>query len=110
MSMRDQIVEILCDELYENRQCVEGHEHAADAILDALPDMIAPLVWHGGMAIGLSGVYTLAEYKNLCFSWGFNEDDLWTHGTEADSLDEAKAAANTHLRAAIMAAFTGETR
>jgi hypothetical protein len=105
MSMRDQIADII-----KAKFALPFWEaKAADAILAALPDMIAPLVWEDNSAYSALGMYKIEEYKNLCFSWGLNEDDLWTHGTEADSLEQAKAAANTHHRAAIMAAFTGET-
>jgi hypothetical protein len=41
MSMRDKIADII----YDNVECVAHPEDAADAILAALPDMIAPLVW-----------------------------------------------------------------
>jgi hypothetical protein len=79
------------------------------AILAALPDMIAPLVW---------GLHALPDilhhysdhYTLICMADGYlvDFDDLSLgHGY---TLEQAKAAANTHHRAAIMAAFTGETQ
>ena len=103
-NMRDQIAEII-----ENELGHAGLEYIADGILAALPNMIAPLVWEDNSAYSVLGVYNIEEYKNLCFSWGLNEDDLWTYGTEADTLDAAQAAANKHHRAAIMSEFTGAT-
>jgi hypothetical protein len=84
----------------------------ADAILAALPDMIAPLVWVRSDVGGWNDDYhTLpTKYKirladengwKLSFDGGFRY---------CRNADEAKAAANTHHRAAIMAAFTGETQ
>ena len=105
-NMRDEICQIISDNYqFGNKSLIE----TADAILAALPDMIAPLVWEDNSAYSVLGVYNIEEYKNLCFSWGLNEDDLWTYGTEADTLDAAQSAANTHHRASIMAAFTGAT-
>jgi hypothetical protein len=83
---------------------------AADAILAALPDMIAPLVW-------VSQQYNIAaKGSGYCYSL------INTHGhysvavlspgsakviSRATSEDKAQAAANAHHRASIMAAFNG---
>ena len=111
MSMRDKIVEIIELEVLSTKNSDGwGCQNAADAILAALPSMIAPMVWKYNSAYSALGMYKIEKYKNLCFYWGLSEDDLWTYGTEADTLEAAQTAANTHHRAAIMAAFTGETQ
>jgi hypothetical protein len=118
MSMRDQIMNIIGDELYENRGDVYGAAAAADAVLQALPNMIAPLVWEHMIKVGYwrsqsaLGLYecgfddgwwaTLDGYQ----SWEWEpEEDPRSYSTEFAAQD----AANTHHRAAIMAAFKGET-
>jgi hypothetical protein len=107
--MRDKIADALA-KAHNVSKAGNGFKRDADAIIAALPEMIAPLVWERNWSSWTSGAYQIDEYTTLCFAWGLNEDDLWTHGTEADTLEEAQAAANTHHRAAIMAAFKGETQ
>jgi hypothetical protein len=109
MTTREKIAEVI-----ENELGHAGLEYIAGAILEALPDMIAPLVWKQsknfrvrttkvnlglqyGMQISLSGGAV----------WSVNTVKGWHN-----ALDEHEAIEhiNTHYRAAIMAAFTGETR
>jgi hypothetical protein len=105
IDMRNNISEVITDVL---GGCSYNNDAAADAILEALPDMIAPLVWserHHGFIF--SGAYRIAikgPLHSLCFS-------ITSIGevTDHDTLEQAQAAANTHHRDAIMAAFTGET-
>jgi hypothetical protein len=91
----------------------------ADAILAALPDMIAPLVWvNSDMAPGLlcdaiNGRYQIQDSGlGWCCMKATGKrrpegDDVPTfHSSEG----QAKAAANAHHRAAIMAAFNGEAK
>jgi hypothetical protein len=86
---------------------------SADAILAAMPDMIAPLVWEvdkygrGFIARSVAGTYG---------SWD-EGSPRWYPPTQGEaryrgarSLEEAQAAANAHHRAAIMAAFNGEAK
>ena len=105
IDMRNNISEVITDVL---GGCSYNNDAAADAILEALPDMIAPLVW---------GLHALPDilhhysdhYTLICMADGYlvDFDDLSLgHGY---TLEQAQAAANTHHRAAIMAAFTGET-
>jgi hypothetical protein len=79
---------------------------AADAILAALPDMIAPLVWmrNGSHWAGGYG-YVVRKFGGVYMLTVRN-----AHDQEFDTLEQAQAAANTHHRAAIMAAFTGKTQ
>jgi hypothetical protein len=104
MSMRNSIAHIIINDHDQHISAAS----MADAILDALPDMIAPLVW---------GLHALPDilhhysdhYTLICMADGYlvDFDDLSLgHGY---TLEQAQAAANTHHRAAIMAAFTGET-
>jgi hypothetical protein len=76
----------------------------ADRLAD-LPDMIAPLVWvrNGSHWAGGYGyvVRKLGSQYTLTIRNQFER--------EFDELEDAQSAANTHYRAAVMAAFTGET-
>jgi hypothetical protein len=109
--MRKQIEDIIWD------HCEDGEVFmdAADAILEALPSMIAPLVWDAGDGITASKEYFKAE-TNMGGSYWTMEGELSCsfdldafHEVDFNSATEAKAAANTHHRANIMAAFTGDT-
>jgi hypothetical protein len=108
-STRDKIEDIIEEFVSGVYDDAVGQREAADAILAALPDMIAPLVWDGFR----SGPYKIQLYDRGA--------DLWFCGKAIDydaeherllgdhltmlSVDELKQAANTHHRAAIMAAF-----
>jgi hypothetical protein len=117
MTMRDKIVEILCDELYEKRQCVEGQGEAADAILAALPNMIAPLVWEQIAETESGEIVAAGQYgidsgaTTGLFYVIFNGHELLDDPSGSviwyETLKDAQSAANDHHRAAIMAAFTG---
>jgi hypothetical protein len=104
MSMRNSIAHII----------INDHDHhisaasTADAILAALPDMIAPLVWAYDAGWHNAGHYVIKGSS-------FEEDVMWSYRgsycrTVFKNIAEAKDAANTHHRAAIMAAFTGKTQ
>jgi hypothetical protein len=110
MSMREQIADII----YDNVGCVAHPENAADAILDALPDMIAPLVWpvfsEGQLYRSASPIIYGESYSIRGGRLGWNA----YYGERMISPscgehEQAQDAANTHHRAAIMAAFTEET-
>jgi hypothetical protein len=100
-NMRDQIADIL-ENMPEN---MNGWEDAADAILEALPDMIAPL--------------DMPERRNNYWGHKFGYQVAHTHGDlfrvrlhgrvickDIRGFGRAVDWANTHHRAAIMAAFT----
>jgi hypothetical protein len=77
----------------------------ATAFIAALPEMIAPLVWYkDGFNNLSSGKYLLIGTIGGYRSYYGNEtlEGLY------HKKEEAKAAANAHHRASIMAAFTGE--
>ena len=140
-NMRDEIESILWDNRQNNGIDVV---YIADAILEALPNMIAPLVWgpmqwdtdsHGCDAWGeFSGSSTFTSMTNdgSYAIYQFSETEfMWTQGTVCNwrfstyrpmnnpdwvptipwhpTTKDAQDAANTHHRAAIMAAFTGAT-
>jgi hypothetical protein len=125
MGMRDSIAQIIAssglvpewrswdDLLPETRKHYQMH---ADAILAALPDMIAPLVWKAGDGVTADEEYFTAnavtggEYWTIEGELGCSFDMGSFYEVDFSSHTEAKAAANTHHRAAIMAAFTGETQ
>jgi hypothetical protein len=115
MSMRDKISDAI-PPFYDDRFSADD---IADAILEALPDMIAPLVWNypfrrvsGEMLapVFVSGLYySVAPVEGkweLKIRASHSVVGMGLHG----SIEATQAAANTHHRAAIMAAFTGETQ
>ena len=116
MTMRDKIAEALVNVLehYRSSQFIETH--AADAILAALPDMIAPLVWP---TFSKGQIYQQAApviYGNTYNVRGTNNTG-WNayYGKRmiSPSLScqlQAQTAANAHHVAQIMAAFTGENK
>jgi len=78
----------------------------ADAIIAALPEMIAPLVFNGNPHWPTSSIsqcckYSVEEQDEGSWSVSMADDTIGFY----DSLDEALDAMNTHHRAAIMAAF-----
>jgi hypothetical protein len=110
MSMREQIADILRG---GQLQYIE-EDVMAEAILAALPDMIAPLVW--GAKPNVNGIYKTDYLHGMYYTmkiahagrvyWRVNTEFSWNG---VSSEPDAQAAANTHHRAAIMAALTGET-
>jgi len=114
MTMRNKITDILykLDMGYIDTQC----QPAADAIIAALPDMIAPLVWP---AFSSEQVYQQAApviYSDTYALKGTNNTG-WNvyYGQKMISPSfschlQAQAAANAHHVAQIMAAFTGENK
>jgi hypothetical protein len=127
---RDKIAEILSEAMHTDSEsffCIDG---AADAILAALPDMIAPLVWEGGTrnkhydcveyAETKAGTYFICDdnddftgfyckfvYLGNCTWFGTgkaNSRGIEDHHHD-DDLSLLKSAANTDHRAIIMAAF-----
>jgi hypothetical protein len=122
MSMRDQIAEVL-EISTDNVNDIDGTfediaRAGADAILAALPDMIAPLVWEHM----IKGGYWRSQSALGIYECGFGDGwwaaldgyQYWEWEPEEDPRSystefAAQAAANTHHRATIMAAFTGET-
>jgi hypothetical protein len=115
MSARDKIAEIImANRAVDNWQGpTPADVDLADAILAAMPDMIAPLVWEvdkygrGFIARSVAGTYG---------SWD-EGSPRWYPPTQGEaryrgarSLEEAQAAANAHHRAAIMAALNGEAK
>ena len=104
--LRDKIAAVI----WEN----EGARPAwvADAIIAALPDMVAPLVWVKHPSADIWRCYTtLGQYKVFAISaptWDFDGIVEQTTKT-ASSEAEAKFAASAHHAAAVVAAFRGET-
>ena len=121
MNMRDKIEAIIWDYCKDD----EAFADTADAILAALPDMIAPLVWRGVesdcfVSSDLDGArsYELCVYDTLerpCdYLWDVRyvvgQGEIHIPCANPSTLEAAKAAANTHHRAAILATFTEETK
>jgi hypothetical protein len=108
MNMRDQIAEILRGGRLQHIE----EDVMADAILEALPDMIAPLVWivgkdgRGFGARSVLGQYGIFDEGNPRWYSPTRGGPVYRY---TETFEEAEAAANTHNRAAGMAIFTGET-
>jgi hypothetical protein len=118
---RDKIAEIIDETLQEDSGHIFGFDEAADAILAALPDMIAPLFWVQSndmpwrkAAQGYNIKYVIVDW-NIRDNYGDGTDKsgFWFLGPDGyvDCLFEQYAVdlANTHHRAAIMDAFNAPT-
>jgi hypothetical protein len=110
MGMRDSIAHIIINDYDQHISAAS----TADAILSALPDMIAPLVWKKSknsrvrttkMNMGLQ--YSMQISLSGGAIWSVNTVKGWHNAFDEH---EAEGNINTHHRAAIMAAFTGETQ
>jgi hypothetical protein len=100
MNMRDKIARIV----HEHETGGVDHRGAADAIIEALPDMIPDLVWTLRQVMGCDGLVS-GDYSVHIGMWRYKDTPM---GKGYGGLkEEAQAAANTHHRAAIMAAFKG---
>jgi hypothetical protein len=121
MSIRDQIAEIIYSNSPANGTTLNNK--AADAILEALPGMIVPLVWEGveddcfvhSEADGYTYELSVCDKLERSCDYVWRSDVRYMGKTEVSiatkstaSFEQAQTAANTHHRAAIMAAFTGE--
>ena len=111
-NMRDQIEDIIWGNCH-NGDNGGSCDRATDAILEALPNMIAPLVWESFSAACRSektstgSQYIMTESRSgssVCVTF-LNQGNSHTIGY-FPYWNRAEAAANTHHRAAIMAAFT----
>lgn len=108
MDMQGKIAEIV----REIRQCCRSSEDAAYAIVAALTDRIAPLVWvevsrHPHHYISACGKYKVYDSGHDAIAFGYRSDDPggYTYVYHHDNGPFAFDAANAHNRAAIMAAF-----
>jgi hypothetical protein len=101
MNMIDKIAEIVKIQA----SYMEGRDTAV-AILEALPDMIAPLVWlrngnhwaggYGYVVRKLGSQYTLTIRNE--------------HSRQLETIEDAQAFADTHWRGAFKAILTRETK
>jgi hypothetical protein len=109
MNMRDKIEDILWDSFY-NGNNGQNITDGVEAVIAALPDMIKPLVWieFGGIKGMHSGRYVVQHEHDETGkgAWVVGFDGFFVSDQKLKT--DAQAAANTHHRAAIMAAFTGE--
>jgi hypothetical protein len=115
MSMREKIAEII-----NAGELLLTYQELADEILEALPDMIAPLVWeeldeheYGNTftAIGKNGRhYEAGVDASGQVYWGFHASVVNDGSLVSGWIADAQDAANTHHRATIMEAFIGETQ
>ena len=116
MSMRDKIEDIIWKNSNINDHAIDI---TTDAILAALPDMIPNLAWE----YVSQGGYWRSQSALGLYECGFDDGwwaaldgyQYWEWEPEEDPRSystefAAQAAANTHHRATIMAAFTGETQ
>jgi hypothetical protein len=116
-STRDKIEDIIEEFVSGVYDDAVGQREAADAILAALPDMIAPLVWVKSnsqpwrkTAQGCNVKYVIIDWatRHICLD-GPNSSGFWFMGPDGyvDCLFEQYAVdlANTNYSAAIMALF-----
>jgi hypothetical protein len=107
MTMRDKIADIIDETLaYDYDGSVSGITDAADAILGALPDMIAPLVWMRNGSHWAGGYGYVVRKLGSQYTLTIRNE----HGRQFETIEEAQEHADTHHRAAGMAIFTGETQ
>jgi hypothetical protein len=113
VSMRDKIEHIIWE--YQGSDDRTCFDRLADAIIAALPEMIPDLVWEAGDGLTASEEYLRATSLMDGKYWTMEGELSCSFDTDTfdeayfNSETEAKAAANAHHRASIMAAFTGET-
>tara|TARA_R110000737_G_scaffold114381_1_gene147382 strand:+ start:936 stop:1259 length:324 start_codon:yes stop_codon:yes gene_type:complete len=103
-TMRDKIAEIISAGFMQHEPCAS----ITNAILAALPSMVKPLVWDaawGGAYESSSHVYLIKQRDNTGFHYIVGAGLFGFGAVEYETLAEAKAAANTHNRAAIMTSF-----
>ena len=107
--LRDNITAVVDDAMIDS---MGDYSAVPDAIIAALPDMVAPLVWVKHPSADIWRCYTtLGQYKVFAISaptWDFDGIVEQTTKT-ASSEAEAKFAASAHHAAAVVAAFRGET-
>jgi hypothetical protein len=131
---QDQIADIISESIHEDSGHIFGIDEAADAILAALPEMIAPLVWEFGTrnkhydcveyAETKAGTYFICDdnddFTGFYCTFVYLANCTWFGTGKANSTGIAsrhhdvdltllKSAANTHHRATIMAAFQTPT-
>jgi hypothetical protein len=102
VSMREKISEIVLDYMLDS---MSDQDDAADTIIAALPEMIAPLVWSEDE----NGHLYSRDYVLIKFLTGYLVDTNDLSLGHDFTLEAAIEKANAHHRASIMAAFTGET-
>jgi hypothetical protein len=116
-SMRDQIAEIIDETLaryyYGSRS---GITEAADAIIEALPSMIKPLVWvhsyYGEFIHDTKHKYEIHSNNSGGRIWQLTKVDTggWYYIGHYPSAAIAQAAADRDNVADVMEALTGETQ
>lgn len=104
--LRDKIAAVIADTLGEEHPM---DEHVADAIIAALPGLVPDLVWAKSHTTPWDGDYHSlpTSYTIRCadengWKWSYTGG----HGYER-SPEAAKAAADAHHAAAVVAAFKG---
>jgi hypothetical protein len=107
MSARDKISQVARSLRYSSN----NSDELADAILAAMPDLIAPLVWEqGGRASGSYIIENGVKYGKFCVLYqnGARGGGPIKHGKNEiwhDTIEAAYDAANAHHVAVIMAEF-----
>jgi len=108
--LRNNIAAVIAETLGQEHQM---DNHVADAIIAALPDMVAPLVWKKSKKnplvstakMNLGPQYTMRISLSWGAIWSVDAVKGWHSASDEDA---AKAAANAHHAAAVVAAITGE--
>jgi hypothetical protein len=113
-SMRDKIAEYIYTHVFSMGE-VTGIEEAADAIIEALPSMVKPLVWvhsyYGEFIHDTKHKYEIHSNASGGRIWQLTKVDTggWYYIGHYPSAAIAQAAADTYHVADVMEALTGET-
>jgi len=103
--LREKLADVICsNRAVDNWQATPSDYDLADAIIGDLPDMVQPLVWYnaGPEIQSQSLIHFYRVYANS--AGGYTLDDNEAYSAHR-SQDEAKAAAQAHHVAQIMAAL-----
>ena len=113
--LREKLADVICsNRAVDNWQATPSDYDLADAIIAALPDMVQPLVWEDFEGRGAKAKawgkanYLITKWSDGRFELvesypGYQGDNL--AGGFCDTLEDAKAAAQAHHVAQIMAAL-----
>ena len=112
--LRDKIAAVVLDAIngvYEKSGTRAGYARAAtDAIITALPYMVAPLVWHlsadhnGRIANTVVGQYAVWDDEDP--RWAFSRRGGYNY-IHVNDVESAIRGANAHYAAEIASAFEG---
>ena len=115
--LRDKIHQVVRGNLPATSRADMHANDVTDAIIVALPDMVAPLVWEPPTTENNSCIIARTPHGDYYIDVCGGRHQAWLEslkkpyevqiGDVVGSMNEAEAAANAHNAAAVVAAFTG---